>query len=354
MPSTPDIDARYDDLAALVRATRPRPSAELRERVRALSAAGPAPARRLAFSFRAAAIVLASVALVGAVAWLGGGALRDGSSAGEREGSKRLETLTAGSDEASSAEPDALESSRAGTARATAPAPSRTRLQDYRADLRVRVDDLDDLSAATARAMRTARSLGGYIVSAEYERPGGGEGDSYLVVRVPVTKVQQAILDYSQLGTIVAQSIQITDLQQQVNRQTESIQALRSTVAELEASLRDPTLTEEARDRLELRLADAKVSLARALDAREATVRRGRLARIALTLTTREAAAPAPAEPGYVQRTLEDAWSALGKVVAWALFVLIVASPFLLLALLAVPLERQRRRRAVERLLERA
>jgi hypothetical protein len=62
----------------------------------------------------------------------------------------------------------------------------------------------------------------------------------------------------------------------------------------------------------------------------------------------------APDEPGYFERTLRDAGSQLGKFLAWALAVLILASPALVLAAVALPLARRQRRRAEQRLLERA
>ncbi|MBA3332017.1 MAG: DUF4349 domain-containing protein, partial [Actinobacteria bacterium] len=241
-------------------------------------------------------------------------------------------------------------------ARAALP-PSRTRLQDYRAELRLRVPNLRRLSSATARAMRATRSLGGYVVSAELGAPSGGNGDSVLVVRVPVRRVQEALARFTALGTIVSQRIQIDDLQRTVESQSETIADLEGTVAALERTLRDPSLTRFARGRLQLRLADARRSLAARRNARGATVQGGRTARIALTLTTRaagEALVTEPRRPGYLERTLRDAVSVLGRLVAWLLYALIVAAPFLLLGAAALVFERRRRRRSEERLLERA
>jgi hypothetical protein len=233
--------------------------------------------------------------------------------------------------------------------------PSGNRLQEYRADLRVRVDDLEDLSARTAEAMRITRSLGGYVVSAQLTTPVGEDGDSSLVVRIPIAKVQDAIMRFSDLGVLVAQDVSLQDLQAQANRQDDQIAALRRTIATLERELADPNLTAAERAELERRLANARVTLKQRQNARENTERRGRLARVALTLTTREEGqALPPTPPGDFEQTLRDALGALEKVVAWGLAALIVASPFLALTALFVALEVRRRRRSEERLLQRA
>jgi hypothetical protein len=160
---------------------------------------------------------------------------------------------------------------------------------------------------------------------------------------------------FSQLGVLVAQDISLQDLQAQANRQDDQIAALRRTIATLERELREPNLTAEQRAELERRLANARRTLAQRRNARETTERRGRLARVALTLTTRqEGQELPPPPPGEFERTLRDALGALEQLVAWILAALIVASPLLALTAVAVALEARRRRRAEDRLLQRA
>jgi Domain of unknown function (DUF4349) len=361
MPSPPDpaVDERFDELAALIRAARPRASDDLRERVRALAEAEPAPraARRFRFPARRTLLVLAPAMLVAVVASAAIVGLTRGDSEDER---------FAGRDTPVQSEVRQLEPSQPteeslkaeGATGAVPPAnlpPSRIRAQDFRAELRMFVPNLGELSRATRRAMHAARSLGGFVVRAEYSAPGGKEGDSVLVVRVPVRRVQEAIVRFSGLGTIVAQHIQIEDLQRTLDRQSEAIAALRRTIATLEAQLEQPNLTDVQRDELRRRLLRAQDSLAARTNAREGTQTRAATARIALTLTTREQATPPrPDKPGDFERTLRDAASVLGKVFAWGLAGLIVAGPFLLLAIVAFLLGRTRRRRGEQRLLERS
>jgi Domain of unknown function (DUF4349) len=357
MPSTPDIDERYSELTTLVRATRPRAPESLRQRVR-VTAATAEPVRRQWFTTRRLALVLvagALVALGGVLASRDGGD-RVSSEAGGGEGAvseAQRGGPVAGADDATVTSPPATALERTAPSQSTLP-PSGTRLQDYRADLTVRVEDTEALSSATASAMRTARSLGGYVVTARYDTPGDDEGDSYLVVRVPVNRVQDAILRFTQLGTIVSQSIQVEDLQNQVNRQTESIASLRRTITRIEELLKDPTLPIEQRAELEVRLLNAKDQLNRAVNAKEQTVRRASLARVALTLTTRDELKPVePKNPGYFEQTIRDAAASLEKVGAWIVAGAIVGGPFLLLLGAVWLAARSRRRRSDQRLLDR-
>jgi hypothetical protein len=68
--------------------------------------------------------------------------------------------------------------------------PATTRLNKYEAWLRVRVAE-DLLSKATTRAMQIARGYGGYVASVDMNTP-GKSGSSSLVLRVPVTKVEDS------------------------------------------------------------------------------------------------------------------------------------------------------------------
>jgi hypothetical protein len=203
--------------------------------------------------------------------------------------------------------------------------------------------------------MRITRSLGGYVVSARYDEPGDADGDSVLVVRVPVARVQTAIMRFSELGALLAQHISVADLQAQLDRQNDAIAALKRTIARLEIQLQDRDLDAETRERLKLQLLEAKRNLAAREGGHAQTKRRAATARVALTLTTREEAqpvAPAPEEDGF-GATLRDALSVLAAILTWTLAALIVASPLLVLAALLLIAARMRRRAEERRLLER-
>jgi hypothetical protein len=341
MPSSPELqDERFEELAALLRDARPRPSESLRERVREIAATPiaerPKPRRWL---------MLAPALVVAAALAAGIGVLASRTPS------------TGGGDEAASlaGEPvrDATEQAPASAVpRARALPPATRRAQEYRAELRVHVGGVGELSSLTSQAMRITRSLGGYVVAASYDAPGDGDGDSLLVVRVPVHRVQDAIFRFSELGTILAQHVSVADLQAQLDRQADAIAALRRTIVRLETRLEDPTLTPEVRERLRLQLLDAR----RALDARQsgrsATKRRAATARVALTLTTRDEAQPMPPpRPGNFEQTLRDALSVLGTAMTWLVAGLIVLSPAVLLGVVAALLLRLRRRAEERRLI---
>jgi Domain of unknown function (DUF4349) len=355
MPSRPDpaIDERYSELAVLLRESKPRPPEPLRLRVLELAAEEPAEAPRRHLGWRPRARFLVPVVAAAAIALVAVGVATRGSSPG-------VETSAAEPEAALGPATAAPSQDQSQGARSSAPLPPGTlppatsRPQDYRVELRVRVRDL---SAATARAMQTTRRFGGFVVSAHYDETAGADGDSLLLVRVPVGRVQDAIQALSGLGTIVSQQIQVEDLQQTLDRQQRAIAAQKREIARLESELERTDLTEEQRAELRLKLLEARRALTARQHGREATQARAATARVSLTLTTRDEASlvvPVPDEPGYFERTVRDAAEALGRVLTWTLAALIVASPAILLGVLLVLLERRRRRVAEERLLARS
>jgi hypothetical protein len=233
------------------------------------------------------------------------------------------------------------------------PSTSPGRAQDYYADLRLRVDDLDTLSDHMQEALRLTRRYGGYVVSTSYRNPQAGEGNATLELRVPIGRVQEALVAFSELGAILSQNVSIRDLQGQINRFTRDIRRLRDRMAALRASLLDPNLTAAERTRIERQLAQARSRLLALEQERRALTRQGRFAKISLALTTQKPAAKEES-PGRIERAVDDAGSVLAKEVAFGLYALIVASPFLLLIALAIVGARAGRRRADQRLLERA
>ncbi len=319
------------DLFAELRATRPAAPAELRERVRAIAATVPGPRRRL--TWRRAAVVLVPAVLAVAV---GGVVLgREGGRQAQNGGIATPATeRAAGSLGATKATPGggALDG-------AIAPAPSRTRLQDYDATLRLHVRDANTLSDATKRAVRVATSLGGFASVAQVNVD-GGEGDALLKLRVPVTKVQVALQRLAELGTITGESVHVSDVQPQVDATDRKIARLQRQLAALRAQTATPALQRQ------IEALTAQVE--RLQRGRAGTVRQARLATIQLELTTRvPAATPEPAEHG----PLHGAIVALTWIGIGALYALIVAGPVLLLVLALWLAWRAARRRSERKLL---
>src|SRR6266511_1813864 len=229
--------------------------------------------------------------------------------------------------------------------------PSATRLNKYNAWLRVRVDG-DRLSKATTLAMQIARGYGGYVASVDMNTP-GKRGTASLVLRVPVTKVEDAVLRLGKLGEVTAQRVRIQDLQRQANVLQHDILKLRTKIIGLERKLAG-SLSPEERLRLRYQLDEAKQALAQKTKTRASTVREGTLATVSMTFVTPQKAAAVPHHAGPLDRTLSNAGDFLVRELAWLLYALIVVGPIAVLAALAVFVVRSARRRSDARLLESA
>jgi len=320
------------ELAMELRSARPVASPALRERVRAVTAKPSPERRRFAFPFKRAVLVAAPAALALAV----GGALVHGLvNSGSRP------RVIAGASAVTKAAPGVL-GARSAPAHLGAIPSSGGRLQQYAASLSVQVKDLAALSDATKHAMRVARLLGGYVASVEYSAPHDGRGGASIVVRVPIDRVQDAVDEYSALGTILAQHVSIVDVTKVVEEQAREIARLRADIARLEAG----GVTPAERPQLD---AD-KARLDYLVKRKAATVRRAQLARVSLELTTKPKQSAAPA--GRFDRTLSDAGGVLLREAEILAYALIVAGPLLLIGAVGILAARSQRRRLERRLLE--
>jgi negative regulator of sigma E activity len=207
----------------------------------------------------------------------------------------------------------------------TVRAPSTSRAQNVNATLRLLVDNTSDLSATTQQALRTTRRLGGYVVAVDYGTPESSEGTSSLRLRIPVSRLQAAIVRFSGLGQILAQQTQITDVQRRLDELTRQIRRAKGDKAKI-AALR--------RERIRIG-------------------RRAAYATVALDLTTHEPEKAAP-PPSRLDRVVSDAADVLTAELAVGAYALIVASPLLILLAAAFVGSRAYRRYADQRLLERA
>ena len=221
--------------------------------------------------------------------------------------------------------------------RATAPAPSARRAQDYRSTLTLLVDSTSDLSTTTQKALRTARRLGGYVVAVDYETPEPGDGTATVRLRIPVSRVQAAIVEFSGLGRILAQNTQIADLQAGLDELTRQIRSLEKQAATLRGADRARVLEQIATLRSQ----------------RAQTRRQAAFATVDLRLTTHEPKEAAP-PAGRLDRALHDAVGILLAELVIVAYALIVASPLIILLIAAFFGSRAYRRHADQRLLERA
>ena len=364
MPATNTIDFERE-FEELVRELRALPSAapeHVRERVRALGE--PSQPRSLrdrlrlpSVPWRRSLLVLAPVCVLGLVtAAVVHGVLNS---------SPRRQALTtaqqgeavAGAAGTTRAQPkDQLGFGAAKTPTLTSPLPSPNpnRYQDYEAWLTVRVKDIDTLHDRTAEATQIARSYGGYVASVDESTAAGQSGQSDLVLRIPVARVEDAYFRFARLGTVLEQHLSIRDLDQVVQQQRARIVQLRLFIARATETLKG-SLPADVRLRLQLQLEEARRNLSRVTSSNKATLRDAALSRISLTLTTQK---PVPAAKkggmGRVERAARDAASFLAAVGAIVLFLLIVVSPLIVLAVASIWGTRAYRRREERRLLTQA
>lgn len=233
------------------------------------------------------------------------------------------------------------------------PTPTAGRYQDYEASLTVRVKNVDALHDRTAEATRLARTYGGYVASVD-ESTNSGNGRSDLVLRIPVNRVEDAYFRLAQLGTVTEQHLSIRDLDQVVQTQRRRIVQLKVQIARIGEALKSSSLPADVRLRLELQRDAAKQELAQVTGSNKATLREASLSRISLTLTSQKAAAATKGGMSRIERAARDAGSFLAGAGAVVLFLLIVVSPLIVLALAWIFGSRAYRRREERRLLSAA
>jgi len=343
-----------EQLLDQIREAKPTASEELRERVRLMAVEQPARVSLLDRIRPRRLLLVAPVAAVTVL--LAAGVIANLPQSGARSDDASVAVgVTTVESAADSAQPSTKEAAPAqtqgstglGTTGSGALAPSVGRLQRFQAEMRLRVADVEELSAATKSAMRIAQSLRGYVVSVQYDAPAQGVGGAQIVLRVPTARVQTALTQLSALGTILGQRIGIEDLQQPVDDVTAQIEATQREIAQLRRRLENPNLSDEERAVLQARLADARRQLSDLRASLSATRAEARFATIQLGLTT-ERIEPAAIEEGR----LDD----LKAILAWEgtalLYILVVAGPFVLLGILIWLGLRFRRRQSETRLLE--
>jgi Domain of unknown function (DUF4349) len=213
-----------------------------------------------------------------------------------------------------------------------------TRLQHTEATLELRVKDV---ASATTRGTQIATALGGYAQSVNYS----SGGSAFLELRVPAQNVRTAISRLTQLGAIVMQNLSVTDLEHDLQLESAQIAELRRTITALTAAVRNPSLPDAQRVILQIRLANAKRSLAQRLHARTGTIAAGTNATISLTLSTKAAVVPVLHHRGRLGRMVHSAVGFLGLEGTTVLYALIVVSPIALVAALLWSLREARRRR---------
>ena len=347
-----------------IRAARPEAPAALRERVRALSVREPVREPwldRVRFTLLTQnlgwrRLVLVAPAAI-AVALVAGGVI--GLTRGDVGGRESEQAAVAPpaaattSDslrvapalpETSLAVPSAKDAAGS-TGSAVTPVPGQ--LQRFEAELSLRVDDVDGLSDATKRAQQIARDHGGSVASLQYDAPSQGVGTAQITLRIPTAKVQGALAELSQLGTILGQRYGIDDLQQQADSLQTQIEQTQRRIAQLLTQLENPNLSNADSVVLQSRLTSNRQKLTGLRETMRSTRAEAATSTVYLTLTTEEIQA-APVGSGRLEGIKDVlAWEAIAL-----LYAVVIVGPFVFLGVLVWLLLKLLRRRETARLLE--
>jgi hypothetical protein len=360
---TVDFEREFEELVRELRALPSEASPAAREHVRAL---GEPASRRVFFpqlTWRRATVVLVPAC---AAALLAAAAIHGIVSSSEKN-TNHLAALTTAKQQPNREAPGTNGATLSGKTRATpefglaptdaipaggVPTPNPVRHQDYEADLRVRVKDLDTLGQKTAQAMRVTQQLGGYVASLSQSSTVGQPGEADLLLRVPVAHVTDAMVRLSALGTVLEQHVSIVDLENTVQQQRQRIRALRLQIVRITAALQQPGLSTDEKLRLQFQLDDARRNLSNITGQNKATLREAALSRISLSLTTQKPIAAAKKHhKGFFGRATSSAFDFLAGAGAIAVAALIILSPLLVLGALIFWGVRTYRRREAQRLL---
>jgi hypothetical protein len=339
------------ELLDQIRSARITASPELRARVRAISAATPvaSPPRRelpwrrwsLVLVPACLAVALAATLAVG-LATSGKKSAHQGASGGGVASTGEVFSSQVQRDTATPAAPPSTKAA-GGAGLPTTPG----RAQLYESELTLKVKSL---SAATKRALRLTRSFNGYVRSVEYGS-GAERGSAYLVLRMPIGSVQEAIVRFSALGEILDQHVSIQDVQPQLDRRFRAMQTLRDAIARLQAKLESPTLSADERKALENELVAVRRQLVVLQREQTRLQRQTSFATVSIALRSADKAVAVPRDPGRIERALDRSGSILLDEVKVVVYVLIVGAPLLALLGLGLGSLRVRRRRTESRLL---
>ena len=233
-----------------------------------------------------------------------------------------------------------------------APLPPRARATDIRLWMEVRLPGADEVSDAAAEAMSITQELGGWIAASDIDTE-GNEGRAELALRIPVERVEDAIVQLGDLGTVTGERVATVDLQTGIDRRVDRIEQLERAIRLLELRLDSGTLTPDEELRVRLRIERHRNAIEDLQGANLADRREAATSELALVLHTREAAAKEEQDDSGAAGAAGDALDFLAAAGTIAVFLVIVLSPVVLLLVLLWLAFRARSRRVEAKLLDR-
>jgi hypothetical protein len=318
------------DLAHELRAARITAPSDVRERVRLIAADDTTPTRR--FTWRRALVVALPVAAAVAATIV----FTRPAGQPDTTAARDLGTVTTFQSPAGAAKAAPNAGRVAGQLAPVPPTPNR--VQQVEATLSLRVPTVEAVSTGVQRALRIAKSLGGYPVYVDAgSRVKSAAAD--LTLKVPRAHVREAVSRLSALGTITAEHLDIQDLEAGINDTDRTIARLQRKLAALRAQAQTPTVHRQ------IATLTARIALLQRQKA--ATIRTAHYATVSLHLATPQVLTHHKAHHGPLHR--------LGIALEWlgigAIYALVLGTPFVLVAFLAWLGVRSVRRRREDALL---
>lgn len=218
-------------------------------------------------------------------------------------------------------------------------------------DLAVRVKH-GELESAAADVSRITRAANGYVATSDLSMGSGGAGTATFELRVDSARLDRAIDQLSDLGTVTSQNERSRDITSALDGATARLEdATKERKALLAALAKAESAGEIAS--LRTRIAENRRLRAR-LDADLQRVqRRADLTTISLTLAAPSKGDPADDDGDWsLGDAADDAWAALRAILGGLLVAAAVAAPFALIAAAGWLMHRRRRRAARERALD--
>ena len=169
-------------------------------------------------------------------------------------------------------------------------------------------------------------------------------------MRIPVAKVQDAIVGFSSLGRIVSQQVNVEDLQETLDALEKREATVRTQIARIRARLATASLDPETEAVLRARLQTLRNELVGLRTSIASTNAEARMATIQLSIGT-PAAFSGAVPPSRLDRTIDEALNVLAWEGVIVLGLLIVLAPFAIVAVAVWAGRRLYRRHEEERLL---
>jgi hypothetical protein len=207
------------DLVAELRAAHVEAPPEVRERVRLVAAAAPAPPRRITWRRALVVVVPVAAAVAATIVFT--------------RPAKHQENFRAIANGPVTIAPS-VGAATDGAAKALAVPSPTNRVQRYDATLSLRVEHPGDVSDGVKRALRITASFGGYSSSVHAETH-GSRAVADLKLKIPRARIQEAMAKLAQLGTITDENVSTVDQTALLNTTDREIARLQKELATLRA-----------------------------------------------------------------------------------------------------------------------